>query len=99
MLVKQTRAKETITQLKDEIGNLTKLVEKGAKMNAGQETMVKELMKTREDLTRQAEEQAAQAKLLETQLMELHQQREGLDNDNKAKVSSRTSLYRVSMLI
>jgi len=74
-------------------------VEKGAKMNAGQETMVKELMKTREDLTRQAEEQAAQAKLLETQLMELHQQREGLDNDNKAKVSARTEAQKLRQRI
>jgi len=55
-------------------------------MSHGQETMVKELMKTREDLQRQAEEQAGQAKVLETQLMELHQQREGLDAENKAKV-------------
>lgn len=82
----QTKASETIGQLKDEIANLSKLVEKGAKMSSGQETMVKELMKTREDLQRQAEEQAAQAKLLETQLLELHLQREGLDAANKAKV-------------
>jgi hypothetical protein len=41
----QVRAKETINQLKDEISNLSKLVEKGAGLSMGQETMVKELVK------------------------------------------------------
>ena len=90
----QTKAKETITQLKDEITNLTKLVEKGSKMAAGQETMVKELMKTREDLTRQAEEQGVQAKLLEGQLMEMHQTKESLHAENKAKVNGRGRALR-----
>jgi hypothetical protein len=39
------RAKETINQLKDEISNLSKLVEKGAGLSMGQDTMVKELVK------------------------------------------------------
>jgi len=82
---KESRAKETINHLKDEISNLSKLVEKGAKMSNGQETMVKELMKTREELQRQSEEQQAQAKVLESQLQELHTQRETLDDANKAQ--------------
>ena len=82
---KESRAKETINHLKDEISNLSKLVEKGAKMSNGQETMVKELMKTREELQRQSEEQQAQAKVLESQLQELHSQRESLDDANKAQ--------------
>ena len=33
---KESRAKETITQLREEISNLSKLVEKGAKLSGGQ---------------------------------------------------------------
>jgi hypothetical protein len=35
---KETRAKDTIAQLTDEISNLSKLVEKGAKLSGGQES-------------------------------------------------------------
>jgi hypothetical protein len=49
--VLQVRAKETINQLKDEISNLSKLVEKGAGLSMGQETMVKELVKVNNNST------------------------------------------------
>lgn len=51
------RAKDTINQLKEEISNLSKLVEKGAGLSVGQENMVKELIRVRDDLTRKNEEQ------------------------------------------
>lgn len=89
----QNRAKETIAQLKEEIGNLSKLVEKGAKMNSGQEAMVKELMKAREELQRQSEEQQSQVKVLEAQLHEIHAQREHLDAENQVRVRTTTSSH------
>ncbi|CAN0371601.1 unnamed protein product, partial [Ectocarpus sp. 12 AP-2014] len=54
---KEVRAKDTINQLKEEISNLSKLVEKGAGLSVGQENMVKELIRVRDDLTRKTDEQ------------------------------------------
>lgn len=51
------RAKDTINQLKEEISNLSKLVEKGAGLSVGQENMVKELIRVRDELTRKTDEQ------------------------------------------
>lgn len=51
------RAKDTINQLKEEISNLSKLVEKGAGLSVGQENMVKELIRVRDELTRKNDEQ------------------------------------------
>ena len=81
---KEVRAKETINQLKDEIANLSKLVEKGAKLSGGQESMVKELLVTRDELQRQAEEQTQQTKVLEAQLTELNRQKEELEENHAA---------------
>ncbi|CAM9549325.1 unnamed protein product, partial [Choristocarpus tenellus] len=55
---KEVRAKDTINLLKEEISNLSKLVEKGAGLSVGQENMVKELIHVRDELTRTTEEQA-----------------------------------------
>ena len=48
----ETHAKETIQKLKQEIANLSKLVEQGAGLSIGQEHSVKELLKIKEDLTK-----------------------------------------------
>ena len=56
-LVSSVRAKDTINQLKEEITNLSKLVEKGAGLSVGQENMVKELIRVRDELTRKTDEQ------------------------------------------
>ena len=50
---KESRARDTINQLKLEIANLTKLVEQGAGVSFGQDTNVHELVKVNDDLTRQ----------------------------------------------
>ena len=81
---KEVRAKETINQLKDEIANLSKLVEKGAKLSGGQESMVKELLVTRDELQRQAEEQTQQTKVLQAQLTELNRQKDELEENHAA---------------
>ncbi|RNA26307.1 Cilia- and flagella-associated 58 [Brachionus plicatilis] len=47
---KEQSAKETIQSLKQEIANLTKLVEQGAGLTVGQEQNVNELMKNRDEL-------------------------------------------------
>lgn len=48
---KEQSAKEAIQSLKQEIANLTKLVEQGAGLTQGQEQNVNELMKNRDELT------------------------------------------------
>ena len=78
---KEVRAKDTINQLKDEISNLSKLVEKGAGLSVGQENMVKELLRVRDELQRQTEEQEAAVKVLEMQLREVHRQKEDLEGE------------------
>ena len=85
---KEVRAKDTINQLKDEIGNLSKLVEKGAGLSVGQENMVKELLRVRDELQRQTDEQGAAVKVLETQLREVHQQKESVEEENEAQKKS-----------
>ena len=50
---KESRARDTINQLKLEIANLTKLVEQGAGLGIGQDASVQELMKQKEELTKQ----------------------------------------------
>lgn len=50
---KESRARDTINQLKVEIANLTKLVEEGAGLGIGQDSSVQELMKQKEELTKQ----------------------------------------------
>ena len=54
---KESRARDTINQLKLEIANLTKLVEQGAGLNFGQDASVQELMKQKEELTKEREAQ------------------------------------------
>jgi hypothetical protein len=48
----QAHAKETIQKLKQEIANLSKLVEQGAGLSIGQEHSVKELLKIKDELTK-----------------------------------------------
>jgi len=54
---KEARAKETITQLKTEIANLSRLVEQGAGLSMGQENTLNELMREKEELTSERDAQ------------------------------------------
>uniref|UniRef100_K3WJT3 Cilia- and flagella-associated protein 58 central coiled coil domain-containing protein n=1 Tax=Globisporangium ultimum (strain ATCC 200006 / CBS 805.95 / DAOM BR144) TaxID=431595 RepID=K3WJT3_GLOUD len=69
---KEIRAKETIQQLKDEINNLSRLVEQGAGLSVGQENMLKEVMRAKEELARSNEEHEANAKKDHDRIQELH---------------------------
>ncbi|KAK7110498.1 cilia- and flagella-associated protein 58-like [Littorina saxatilis] len=69
---KETRARETIQSLKQEISNLSKLVEQGAGLTMGQEHSVNELLKMKEDLTKERDEQ----------LQEISRLREDLSDAN-----------------
>jgi chromosome segregation ATPase len=69
---KEIRAKETIQQLKEEINNLSRLVEQGAGLSVGQENMLKEVMRAKEELARVNDEHEANAKKDHERLQELH---------------------------
>ena len=75
--VKETSAKETITSLKEEIANLSGLVEKSAALTGTQEGMVQELTAARDELQRQTEEATGTCKVLETQLTNMTEVLEG----------------------
>lgn len=78
---KETRAKETIGQLKEEMANLSKLVERGAGLSLNQENMVKELKQAKEELERQVGELGASVDMLEGQLLTQHGVQEELRNE------------------
>ncbi|XP_076437561.1 cilia- and flagella-associated protein 58-like [Babylonia areolata] len=67
---KETRARETIQSLKQEITNLSKLVEQGAGLTMGQEHSVNELLKMKEDLTKERDEQLQEISRLREELSE-----------------------------
>ncbi|CEG39346.1 uncharacterized protein PHALS_09599 [Plasmopara halstedii] len=69
---KELRAKEMIQQLKDEIMNLGRLVEQGTGLNAGQESMLKENMRAKEELMRANEEYESNAQKDHERIQELH---------------------------
>merc|ERR1719460_1766294 len=54
---KEARAKETIAQLKTEISNLSRLVEQGAGLSVGQENTVNELLREKEELSSERNQQ------------------------------------------
>lgn len=68
---KEARAKETIQQLKLEIANLTKLVEQGAGLAVGEEATMNELIKHKEELTRERDMQIDQIIQLRNELMDV----------------------------
>lgn len=68
---KEARAKETIQQLKLEIANLTKLVEQGAGLAVGEEATMNELIKQKEELTRERDMQIDQIIQLRNDLMDV----------------------------
>lgn len=69
---KEVRAKETIQKLKLEIANLSRLVEQGAGLSIGQDNTVQELIKLRDDLKKQVDDQSATIKQLKDHMNTLN---------------------------
>ncbi|XP_048747175.1 cilia- and flagella-associated protein 58-like [Ostrea edulis] len=80
---KETRARETIQQLKMEIANLSKLVEQGAGLTMGQEHSVNELLKMKEELTKERDEQLNDIVKLRESLAQATSQEQKLEADKK----------------
>lgn len=67
---KEAKAKETITQLKMEIANLTRLVEQGSGLALGEESTLNDLIKQKEELVRERDMQVDQIMALRAELMD-----------------------------
>eukprot|EP01039_Chlorochromonas_danica_P004974 gene4974-5462_t len=80
---KENRAKDTISQLKEEMINLSKLVEKGAGLSLNQENLVKELRQAKDELQRQVDEKTGTISLLEGQLVSQHKVQEELRGERE----------------
>ncbi len=57
VVMQEARAKDMISQLKLEMNNLTRLVEAGAGLSIGEESTMNELLKQKEDLTKERDAQ------------------------------------------
>ncbi|XP_067934774.1 cilia- and flagella-associated protein 58-like [Watersipora subatra] len=76
---KETRAKDTIQSLKQEIANLSKLVEQGAGLTMGQEHSVNELLKVKEELTKERDEQLTEIVKLREQMAQAEAEQSKLE--------------------
>ena len=65
---KEARAKDTISQLKTEIANLSRLVEQGAGLSVGQETQVNDLLRDKDALTKERDAQVAEIGAIRQQI-------------------------------
>ena len=78
---KEAKAKETIQQLKMEIANLTRLVEQGSGLAMGEESTLNDLLKQKEELIRERDQQVDQIMSLRAELMETQEKMRHSEND------------------
>jgi len=78
---KEAKSKESSHRLKTEIEQLSKLVEQGAGLTMGQEHSVNELLKIKEDLTKERDEQLTEISKLREQLGEASATQQRLEQD------------------
>lgn len=78
---KEAKSKETSHRLKTEIEQLSKLVEQGAGLTMGQEHSVNELLKIKEDLTKERDEQLVEITKLRENLAEANNLQQKLEED------------------
>jgi len=78
---KEAKSKESSHRLKTEIEQLSKLVEQGAGLTMGQEHSVNELLKIKEDLTKERDEQLQEISKLREQLGDASTAQQKLEED------------------
>ncbi|KAH1167384.1 cilia- and flagella-associated protein 58 isoform X3 [Mauremys mutica] len=85
---KEQKAKETILSLKEEIMNLTKLVEQGSGLSLGQEHNIRDLLKFKEEVTKERDQLLSEVvKLRENLIQATEQQQETERAKNEAEQS------------
>eukprot|EP00002_Diphylleia_rotans_P000333 TRINITY_DN10172_c0_g3_i1.p1 TRINITY_DN10172_c0_g3~~TRINITY_DN10172_c0_g3_i1.p1 ORF type:complete len:860 (+),score=260.50 TRINITY_DN10172_c0_g3_i1:63-2642(+) len=93
---KEAKARDSIQQLKVEIANLSKMVEQGAGLTLGQEHSVNELLKVKEDHTKDRDTQMSQIVNLRGQITELTEKIRVLEGE---KISSEHEIHTLKELI
>ncbi|XP_070812760.1 cilia- and flagella-associated protein 58-like, partial [Pituophis catenifer annectens] len=89
---KEQKAKETIMSLKEEIMNLTKLVEQGSGLSLGQEHNLRELLKFKEEVTKERDQLLAEVvKLRESVTNMADQQQEA----EKTKLEAESTIAQL----
>lgn len=83
---KEQYAKEAITSLKQEIANLTKLVEQGAGLTMGQEQNVNELMKNRDELINERDKLLDELVKLRSSLEDSQSKQIELEKNSKSQI-------------
>ncbi|KAM5271835.1 cilia- and flagella-associated protein 58 [Ctenodactylus gundi] len=87
---KEQKAKETILALKEEIVNLTKLVEQGSGLTLNQDTNIRDLLKFKEEVTKERDQLLSEVvKLREAlaQTTEQHQETERMKEEAEEAVT------------
>ncbi|KAL6745341.1 hypothetical protein V8C86DRAFT_2981251 [Haematococcus lacustris] len=90
---KEAKAKETIQQLKMEIANLTRLVEQGSGLALGEESTLNDLLKQKEELVRERDQQVDQIMALRVEMMETQEKLRTAEN-GKLSLESDISALR-----
>ncbi|XP_020602734.1 cilia- and flagella-associated protein 58-like isoform X2 [Orbicella faveolata] len=80
---KEQRARETIQSLKLEIANLSKLVEQGAGLTMGQDHSVNELLKIKDDLTKERDEKLSDIAKLRDELSSATMKQQKAEQDRE----------------
>ena len=96
---KETRAKETIQQLKKEISNLALLVEQGAGITVGQENTVRDLIRIKEDLAKDRDLLQNQHVSLKNELNSRTEDIRKLQNDYSVKDEAHSALTEKHSLV
>ncbi|NWX82789.1 CFA58 protein, partial [Nothoprocta ornata] len=93
---KEQKAKETILALREEIERLTKLVEQGSELSLGQEYNVRDLLKFKEDITKERDQLLSEVVKLRESLTEATEQQQDIE---KAKAEADQSIMQLQQEI
>ncbi|KAM8806102.1 cilia- and flagella-associated protein 58 [Eudromia elegans] len=93
---KEQKAKETILSLREEIERLTKLVEQGSDLSLGQEYNVRDLLKFKEDITKERDQLLSEVVKLRESLTEATEQQQDIE---KAKAEADQSIIELQQEI
>ncbi|NXE54423.1 CFA58 protein, partial [Casuarius casuarius] len=93
---KEQKAKETILSLREEIARLNKLVEQGSELSLGQEYNVRDLLKFKEDITKERDQLLSEVVKLRESLTQATEQQQDTE---RAKTEADQSIMQLQQEI
>ncbi|NXG37283.1 CFA58 protein, partial [Dromaius novaehollandiae] len=93
---KEQKAKETILSLREEIARLTKLVEQGSELSLSQEYNVRDLLKFKEDITKERDQLLSEVVKLRESLTQATEQQQDTE---RAKTEADQSIMQLQQEI